>query len=388
MANLPESSTFDAGVYQLETTDPVIGGPSGISNTPLKNLANRTKYLKDHVDALEATRAPLASPTFTGTPAAPTPAAGNNSTQIATTAFVRNAVNSIDLSGYASLDNAALTGAPTAPTAPLFDADLSIATTEFVQRAMGNYRGLAQYNDTNKTLGLEDVGKIVICGGAVGSTFTLPPASTLLPGAGYLFFSQGGTSIIQRQGTDLIGVGQYTSLTSVTIVSNEFFRIVSNGAGWLVADGSPMLKASGYTPPGMVSYFALATAPNGWLKANGAAISRTAYADLFAKIGTYYGAGNGSTTFNIPDLRGEFLRGWDDGRGIDAGRSLGSLQLDEFKAHSHLSPTWAGSTAGIYEVSSGGYQNYDYGAQAAPTSEVGGSETRPRNIALLACIKF
>lgn len=88
MANLPESSTFDAGVYQIETTDPVIGGPSGVTNTPLKNLANRTKYLKDHVDALEATRAPLASPAFTGAPTAPTPAVGTNTTRLATTEFV------------------------------------------------------------------------------------------------------------------------------------------------------------------------------------------------------------------------------------------------------------------------------------------------------------
>lgn len=71
MANLPESSNFDAGVYQLETTDPVVGGANGVSNTPLKNLANRTKYLKDHIDAIEAAYAPKASPAFTGTPTAP-----------------------------------------------------------------------------------------------------------------------------------------------------------------------------------------------------------------------------------------------------------------------------------------------------------------------------
>lgn len=92
MASLPESSTFDAGVYQLELTDPVIGGPSGVSNTPLKNLANRTKYLKDHVDALEASRAPLASPALTGAPTAPTAAAGTNTTQLATTAFVQTEI--------------------------------------------------------------------------------------------------------------------------------------------------------------------------------------------------------------------------------------------------------------------------------------------------------
>lgn len=90
MANLAESSTFDAGVYQIELTDPVIGGPSGVTNAPLKNLANRTKYLKDHVDALESTRAPIANPEFTGTPKVPTAAVGTNSTQAASTAFVKS----------------------------------------------------------------------------------------------------------------------------------------------------------------------------------------------------------------------------------------------------------------------------------------------------------
>lgn len=92
MANLTETSTFDAGVYQIETTDAVVGGPSGVTNTPLKNLANRTKYLKDHVDAIEEAYAPKASPTFTGTPAAPTPATGTNTTQVATTAFVSSQI--------------------------------------------------------------------------------------------------------------------------------------------------------------------------------------------------------------------------------------------------------------------------------------------------------
>ena len=66
--------------------------------------------------------------------------------------------------------------------------------------------------------------------------------------------------------------------------------------------------------------------PTGWLKCNGALLSRTTYAALFAVIGTTYGAGDGSTTFALPDLRGEFLRGLDDGRGVDGGRALGSAQ--------------------------------------------------------------
>ena len=164
MANLPESSTFDAGVYQIETTDPVIGGPSGVTNTPLKNLANRTKYLKDHVGAIEANFAPKASPALTGTPTAPTAAAGTNTTQLATTAFVQQEVGgkagtaSPQMNGTASVGTAAkfsredhvhptdstraplaspaFTGAPTAPTPAASANNTQLATTEFVKTAV------------------------------------------------------------------------------------------------------------------------------------------------------------------------------------------------------------------------------------------------------------
>lgn len=95
MANLPESTTYDAGVYQLELTDPVQGGPTGVSNAPLKNLANRTAWLKSQIDGIKdgavglALYARLSSPTFTGSPAAPTAALGDNTTKLATTAFVQ-----------------------------------------------------------------------------------------------------------------------------------------------------------------------------------------------------------------------------------------------------------------------------------------------------------
>lgn len=71
------------------------------------------------------------------------------------------------------------------------------------------------------------------------------------------------------------------------------------------------------------------------LKCNGAAIGRTAYPLLFAKIGTTYGAGDGATTFNVPDFRGEFIRAFDDGRGVDAGRAFGSWQDSLFGYHAH-----------------------------------------------------
>jgi microcystin-dependent protein len=139
-------------------------------------------------------------------------------------------------------------------------------------------------------------------------------------------------------------------------------------------------------PAGSVIYHAANTPPTGFLKADGAAVSRSTYSDLFASIGTTYGAGDGSTTFLVPDLRGEFMRGWDDSRGIDSGRSFGSSQADEFEAHSH---NYTNPTNGSTPTGTGGGTNRSFPTtNGGTTTSTGGSETRPRNVALLACIKF
>jgi len=96
MANQPEQPIFDSGVYQLETADPVLGGSGGLSNIPLLNLANRTRWLKQEVDAINTTlptKAPLNSPALTGTPTAPTQSLENATTRIASTAFARGIVS-------------------------------------------------------------------------------------------------------------------------------------------------------------------------------------------------------------------------------------------------------------------------------------------------------
>lgn len=143
-------------------------------------------------------------------------------------------------------------------------------------------------------------------------------------------------------------------------------------------------------PPGTVIMLAATNIPTGYrlLKCNGATISRTAYADLFSVIGTTFGVGDGVNTFRLPDLRGEFLRGWDDGRGIDAGRSLGSWQTDEFRSHDHdvINTGADGSVRGHFFYGDRGIQG-----RLQPdnvTQKAGGLETRPRNYALLACIRY
>lgn len=137
-------------------------------------------------------------------------------------------------------------------------------------------------------------------------------------------------------------------------------------------------------PVGTVIYVARNTAPTGFLKANGAQISRTDYAALFAAIGTTFGPGNGLTTFTLPDLRGEFIRGWSDGRNVDSGRAFGSAQSDEFRSHRHtIDHAFDSATAG-----DGISGNAASSGRTSNTRSIGGSETRPRNIALLAVIKF
>ncbi|MBO6918370.1 MAG: tail fiber protein [Rhizobiaceae bacterium] len=149
---------------------------------------------------------------------------------------------------------------------------------------------------------------------------------------------------------------------------------------------------------GQIAFFASHNAPDGWLKANGALLSRSTFANLFATIGTLYGSGDGSTTFQLPDLRGEFIRGLDEGRGVDPSRNLATLQNDEIRSHEHMVMGPPGHThatefgaLGVDAVftyipdsvhGSGGYADI---WRAAAT---GGSETRPRNLAMTACIKY
>lgn len=136
---------------------------------------------------------------------------------------------------------------------------------------------------------------------------------------------------------------------------------------------------------GAVVGFAMNSAPTGWLAADGSAISRITYARLFSRIGIIFGAGDGTTTFNIPDVRGEFPRFFGGSSGVDAGRVFGSKQADQIKAHSHdinLRRNGDTTSSSLNDV-------YKSGSGFTFQSEVfGGSETRPRNIALLGCIKY
>ena len=191
-----------------------------------------------------------------------------------------------------------------------------------------------------------------------------------------------------------------SSAPSVTVAFQPWVDTSSSPPVWKVRNGSNsawitvgVLDPAGFnfsgSPTGQIIYVALSSAPTGYLKANGTAVSRTTYAALFAAIGTTFGVGDGSTTFNVPDLRGEFIRGWDDSRGVDSGRAIGSAQAQDYQSHTHT--MFAQSGAGGNNGNGNSYvavtiANNATGAKGTDAS--GGTETRPRNVALLACIKF
>lgn len=303
MANLNETAQWETGIYQLETSDPVMGGPDGIDNRQAKQLANRTLWLKNQTEAANRTIEDL----------------GNNAV--------------------------ALTSEQTITGAKTFQADIK-ASASTAHAAADRYI----------RLGADATGAYVVN----------------TKSGRILYLKHDGNLTYDRN------------------------RVLTE------ADAPSLITS------GAVMYFARTTAPDGWLKANGAAVSRTAYAALFAAIGTTYGTGDGRTTFNLPDLRGEFVRGWDDGRGIDSGRALGSAQGDAIRnitgkidsgkngalqLFDYIEPTGAFGVEKSWKQwtseGNGGNDNIPRAITFDASSVVPTApENRPRNIALLACIKI
>lgn len=175
-------------------------------------------------------------------------------------------------------------------------------------------------------------------------------------------------------------------------------------------------------PPGTIQAFGGGTVPHGWLLCDGSTVNRAAYPELFAAIGTAHGAGNGSTTFHLPDYRGRFLRGADNmgtgaaGRDPDAnsrtaanaggstGSSVGSVQGANNLAHRHNTTLDGQASTGLsfqsqinlttYNTANGGYEGYfsrgtasTTEANASLSSTSGGNEARPQNANILYIIK-
>jgi microcystin-dependent protein len=230
---------------------------------------------------------------------------------------------------------------------------------------------------------------------AAGQLFSTGPGSTTLPQ--YAATTQGQGVYIHLNAN--FGYMRWTEIT--TGISFERQKVSGTWQAWGECYGQVSCDLTG-------SVFAFLTnaAPAGMIKANGAAVSRTVYARLFAKIGTLYGAGDGSTTFNTPDLRGEFIRGFSDGRtSVDVGRVMGSSQIGSLISYDPT--TVSPISTGLHSTASDANTRIDLGLDIPEASGlypnadvISGSSTgtfsvtaaagvaRPRNVALLYCIKF
>ncbi|EJF74113.1 tail fiber protein [Bartonella alsatica] len=190
-----------------------------------------------------------------------------------------------------------------------------------------------------------------------------------------------------------------------------------NADGWFLTNPTIKLPEIPSLPPlpesfspGFIGTFAMEKVPTGWLLCDGKEYSRSAYANLFAALGETWGKGDGLKTFNVPDLRGMFLRGLDSGKEIDKGRLLGSRQEESFKAHTHEGKT---SSTGQHQHNFPGFKemvvqrshdewkaypcglNYQQSlTELAGAHEhkiflekTGGDETRPVNMAVVYAVK-
>ena len=209
-----------------------------------------------------------------------------------------------------------------------------------------------------------------------------------------LGYVDGVTSAIQTQIDGKIAK-TLTTTTGDTIYASSAntparLPVGSTGQVLTVASGLPSWATpGGGNPAGTVIFYAANTAPTGFLKANGAAVSRSTYADLFTAIGTTFGVGDGSTTFNVPDMRGYFPRGWADNGSIDSGRTFGTTQeATSFTAGTdYFTPN---NVIGNLVSNSDG-DGGSVTARKANSDESSAAtlrKVRPVNIALLACIKF
>ena len=486
MANLNETATWEAGIYQWETSDPVQGGPNGIDNKPTRQLANRTLWLKNEIAkvvqsigqnkneaaqlyALKTTSL-TAGAGLTGggvfrdnmTLALGTPGTCSGSTtnwagsdththQLAdaspTVAGVAKLINNLTTDDANSALSAAMGRKLAEEKIPNTTQDFMRTLGEFNPSKSGFVRTNGGSLNGNSLPSMEiHVGHPSYANGAysrgIGFAYgtgwgiytTAWDATGNYRGYKEILTEENGVMLTGNQtvggkktfseSTDFAGglriSGKNTEQWSGFYRGNADWywnnpiagkALQFNDDGTLALSGDKILlythrsnavnldrddkiatskavkivndKIEQAAPSGEVAYFAGRNAPAGWLKANGAAVSRTTYADLFAAIGTTYGAGDGRTTFNLPDLRGEFIRSWDDGRAIDRNRALGSWQADEFRSHSHgigvnrMSDTDRGGNPSTVSVDTVGQ-----------TDPAGGIETRPRNIALLACIKI
>ena len=267
---------------------------------------------------------------------------------------------------------------------------------------------------------------IVNASNNVGIQTTSPGAALDVANSGAIWLSNSGVarSIISADGSNSYYSAEGARSIVLKANGTTLFTINTTNATATIpivlpADPTTALQASTKqyvdtltgAPAGIIMAFAGSTAPTGFLACDGSAVLRATYATLFAAIGTTWGAGNGSTTFNVPDLRGMFVRGTGtNATGSSSGAvgpSVGAYVADTYLNHSHAitDPTHShGFSQNILGINSGGNPGIQSGGNytattpisttsaagtgiSVNTSTTGGTETKPKNYGVLYIIK-
>nr|WP_097432524.1 tail fiber protein [Escherichia coli] len=387
----------------------LINGAPGTMDT-LKEIAaaiNNDPKFSETINNALALKAPLASPVFTGTPTAPTASQGTNSTQIANTAFVKEAITALingapgtldtlkeiaaainnDPNFSTTINNAlalkaplaspALTGVPTAPTAAQGTNNTQIATTAYVRAAISALVGsspeaLDTLNELAAALGNDPNFATTMTNALAGKQpldATLTALAALATGANKLPYFTGKDTVAQ---TDLTSVGRDILAKTSTLAVIQYLGL-GEGAP---AIGVPFFWPSAAMPNTVIDSWSSMV----FLKFNGAKFSATDY-PVLAKV---------FPSLVLPEARGDFIRIWDDGRGVDSGRGLLSTQSDLMKQFTlqYYGPAAGTGTRTVFALQSNangiytsGISQNDGSGTAAAFNVPGGTETRPRNIA-------
>lgn len=250
--------------------------------------------------------------------------------------------------GYVKKAGDISTGHQRGLTADLHDDGDKFATTKFAKRLGKTYpnNGGVSIDTTPFAVASTDFGRwadIRVNAGVVN----MPPAASVPVGATIQFRVSVAAATLVAAGEDkFTAIGGLQS-TGYPVMFGETVEVARNAANeWSITSNGFRM------PAGIVSYFAGNVAPPGWLKLNGALLSRAAYPGLWAYAQSTNGivsdanwwdagysgrfsSGVGGSDFRIPDLRGVFLRAFDDGRGIDVGREYGRFQDHANRAHAH-----------------------------------------------------
>lgn len=319
-----------------------------------------------------------------------------------------------------TVDNIA---APSTALSPVFSSNVTISANTAGPALLVTQTGAGAAIRVQDSADPDASPFVVDTSGQVGIGTPSPSNALDVAGGAIQISTSGGTSrtVMSADSTD--SIFSVNDDRNFTIKTNTATRLTVNSTAAtstvpvvLPADPTTSLQAATKqyvdttgttsTPPGSLMAFAGTSAPTGWLACQGQAISRTTYATLFAAISTTWGSGDGSTTFNVPDLRGMFLRGTGtNGTGSSsgaAGPSVGAYATDTYLNHSHA-VTDPGHVhlvnfAGAYATNvSGGQGGNNLGATGntnsattgvtVNTSTTGGTETKPKNYGVLYIIK-